>query len=111
MTNIPDRSGGGCVTNGPFASTMIDMGPGNSLAYNPHCLRRDFAPNLFSQTVNSTVVQQTLAVDDFWHLNQAIQGFSLAISGMRTHAGGHIGVGGMVGEVYHPGCPNIFSSN
>ncbi|EPS37102.1 hypothetical protein H072_9325 [Dactylellina haptotyla CBS 200.50] len=44
---IPDRSGGGCVPDGPFTypGFKVNMGPGNStgLGYNPHCLTRDFS--------------------------------------------------------------------
>ncbi|KAK3934312.1 hypothetical protein QBC46DRAFT_359102 [Diplogelasinospora grovesii] len=104
-TTLPGRTGGGCVSTGPFANVPVNMGPGNHTEYTPHCLRRDFVPSLITQTVNSSVVAATLQVNTFFDLDHIIQGLSLEIPGMRTHAGGHLGVGGMVGEM-----SNMYSS-
>lgn len=76
------------------------MGPGNHTAYTPHCLRRDFSPLVFSETLNQSVQDWTLTAPDFWHVDRWIQGLSLSISGLRTHAGGHLSVGGQIGEVF-----------
>ncbi|CAI0654037.1 unnamed protein product [Colletotrichum noveboracense] len=32
--NMSDRTGGGCIPNGPFANLTLHMGPQNSVAYN-----------------------------------------------------------------------------
>lgn len=75
------------------------MGPGNHTAYTPHCLRRDFSPEVFSATLNQSVQDWTLTAPDFWHVDRWIQGLGLSVDGLRTHAGGHLGVGGQIGEV------------
>lgn len=82
------------------------MGPGNHTDYSPHCLRRDFSPSLFSTTGNQSVLDWTLAAEDFWHLTYHIEGWSIAAEGVTTHGAGHLGVGGQIGEVriVHPLC-------
>lgn len=38
--------------------------------------------------------------EDFWYLDSYIQGnISKGIPGITTHGGGHLGVGGQIGEV------------
>ncbi|XMA18162.1 hypothetical protein WAI453_010953 [Rhynchosporium graminicola] len=53
---IPGRNTGGWVTAGPWANAMVLMGPGNSLSYTPHCLRRNFSPTLANLRLNSSVL-------------------------------------------------------
>ncbi|KAF8251527.1 Di-copper centre-containing protein [Wilcoxina mikolae CBS 423.85] len=38
------QTGGGCVKDGPFKNVTINVGPGQSLAYKPHCLHRGLNP-------------------------------------------------------------------
>ncbi|KAH8895481.1 Di-copper centre-containing protein [Thozetella sp. PMI_491] len=109
---IPGRTGGGCISTGPFASRNVSMGEGNSTAYTPHCLHRDFSGELFALTANSTVVQWAMESESHWWLDRNIEGYALAIDGMRVHAGGHLSVGGQVGEMTNtyssPGDPVFF---
>lgn len=89
----------GCVTDGPFAKLNVSMGPGNHTSYDPHCLRRDFSPWLFTQSGNQSVIDWTLDAADFWHLDYYVEGISLTATGMRVHEAGHMAIGGQIGEV------------
>ncbi|ROW06577.1 hypothetical protein VMCG_04265 [Cytospora schulzeri] len=104
-TNIVGRTGGGCITDGPFANLNVSMGPGNHTDYNPHCLRRDFSPYLFTLAGNQSVVDWTLNATDFWHLDHYLEGVSLDTFGMRLHEAGHMAIGGEIGEM-----ANMYSS-
>lgn len=98
---LEPRTGGGCVTTGPFASRQIPMGPGKTTAYTPHCLRRDFIPTLAASKLSETEVQFERAAATYTEYSQRVEINSLNpdLSGMSTHGGGHFGVGGMVGEM------------
>lgn len=54
---------------------------------------------LFSMTSNQSVLDWTLEATDYCHLEYYIEGLSLSLPGIRSHGGGHIGVGGQIGEV------------
>ncbi|KAH7309632.1 hypothetical protein B0I35DRAFT_359486, partial [Stachybotrys elegans] len=99
LFTIPERTGGGCVTTGPFAQRNVSMGVGNSTAYDPHCLHRDFSNVLFAQLNNSTVIQETMDSSNHWWLDRNIEGYGLTLTGQRSHGGGHLGIGGQVGEM------------
>lgn len=75
------------------------MGPGNHTQYNPHCLRRDFSPSLFSRSLNQSILDYTWTASDHWHLETYIEAPSLDAADVTTHGGGHLGVGGQIGEV------------
>lgn len=75
------------------------MGPGNHTYYSPHCLRRDFSPYVISTSTNQSILEQTLNATDFWHLDFAVEAVPLTVAGFRIHAGGHLGIGGQIGEV------------
>ena len=109
IVDIPGRQGGGCITDGPFKDRQIPMGPANHTEYTPHCLRRDISPWLITQTANSSVVNWALQATSHWDLDHRIEGLSLAVSGMTLHAAGHLGVGGMIGEVSCDPLPPFFS--
>lgn len=99
VNDLPGRSGGGCVTDGPFANLAVPMGPDDSVTYTPHCLRRDFSAWLATQTLNQTLVDWQLESDEFVVYDRRVQALDLTLQGITTHGGGHFGVGGMVGEV------------
>ncbi|KAB5518049.1 hypothetical protein GE09DRAFT_978746, partial [Coniochaeta sp. 2T2.1] len=105
IVDIPGRQGGGCITNGPFKDRQIPMGPANHTDYTPHCLRRDISPWLITQTTNSSLLNWVLQATSHWDLDHRIEGLSLDVAGMTLHAGGHLGVGGMIGEM-----ANMYSS-
>ncbi|TVY82855.1 hypothetical protein LSUE1_G002904 [Lachnellula suecica] len=56
-TLIPGRTGGGCVDSGPFANLTVPMGLGFSTTYTPHCMRRDFSPELVSLALSDSMIQ------------------------------------------------------
>ncbi|KAK6856728.1 Tyrosinase-like protein orsC [Apiospora arundinis] len=99
MTDVPGRTGGGCIQDGPFAQVNVSMGPGNHTDYTPHCLRRDFSPSLITQALNASKLAFVLDAEDFWHLDHRIEGLSLGIADMSLHGGAHLGVGGNIGEL------------
>ncbi|KAI5861276.1 hypothetical protein GGS23DRAFT_160792 [Durotheca rogersii] len=97
--DIPGRSGGGCIADGPFAGSNISMGPGNHTEYNPHCLRRDMSPWLMTQSLNKSTVEFILNSTDYFELDHRIEGLELGLSGISIHVGGHLGIGGKIGEM------------
>ncbi|KAH8681966.1 hypothetical protein BX600DRAFT_505593 [Xylariales sp. PMI_506] len=103
--DIPGRTGGGCITDGPFANRSVPLGPGNHTEYTPHCLHRDFSAYLLSFTGNKTKVDWVLDADDFWTLDHRIEGVGLGVANMSLHAAGHQSIGGNIGEM-----TNMYSS-
>ncbi|KAI8152300.1 hypothetical protein K4K49_009686 [Colletotrichum sp. SAR 10_70] len=87
--NMSDRTGGGCIPNGPFANLTLHMGPQNSVAYNEWCVRRDFTPNQFMSLGNAASVAEGMAQPDY--------GFFSKLTEDTIHGAGHQGVGGMYG--------------
>jgi hypothetical protein len=83
----------------------VNMGPGPSTAYNPRCLTRDFSPWLSTRTLNTSIVQWGQVTTQFALYDFRTQGISLEVSGMTYHAGGHLSVGGDIGEM-----GNMYSS-
>ncbi|KAH8657993.1 hypothetical protein BX600DRAFT_468500 [Xylariales sp. PMI_506] len=112
IIDIPGRTGGGCIEDGPFAGRNVSMGPGNSTDYTPHCLRRDFSPWLVTQTLNSSVYDFTTSATTYFDLEHRSEGLSLAVEGITLHGGGHLGVGGDLGEMSNtyssPGDPLFY---
>lgn len=102
---IPGRLGGGCMTDGPFASRQIPRGPANHTEYTPHCLRRDISPYLITMPANATCLNWALNSVSHFQLDRNIEGLGLAVEDMRIHAGGRIGVGGQIGDVCRPCLP------
>lgn len=95
---VPGRSGGGCITDGPFANLTVNMG-GASTAYTPHCLRRDVAPEFSMRVCSAAEVNWTLTADTFATFDMSVEALNLTLDGTTTHSCGHWGVGGQVGEV------------
>lgn len=102
---IPNKTGGGCVQDGAFVNMTVTLGPGPSLESNPRCLTRDFSYWLISRTLTKTVVDWTLEAASFAVFDFRLQGTGIEPEGMTVHAGGHLGVGGDIGEI-----GNMYSS-
>ncbi|KAI1866490.1 hypothetical protein JX265_007791 [Neoarthrinium moseri] len=102
---VPKRTGGGCITDGPFAGHNVSMGPGNHTVYNPQCIRRDFSPWLATQSLNSNIYEFTQNASSFFELTSRTEGVSLEIKDMALHGGGHLSVGGGIGQM-----SNVYSS-
>ena len=107
--NIPGRTGGGCVTNGPFTNMTVRIGPQTSLTGNPRCLHRDFAPTYANQNVARSVLDSVLNKTTFLTMVQTMEsgapssgGFPGAGGAPTVHGGGHFSVGGSLGEMGDP---------
>lgn len=75
------------------------MGPGPSTAYSPRCLARDFSPWLATRTLTTNMTEWTMASDSFSVFDLRLQGVGIEVDGMTNHAGGHLSVGGDIGDV------------
>ncbi|CAJ2507926.1 Uu.00g091120.m01.CDS01 [Anthostomella pinea] len=111
VAHIPGKTGGGCITDGPFKDRKVSMGPGKSTKLNPHCLRRDIAPEFAASKLNSTMVDWVLSADNFLEFDIRVQG-GISADAATYHGGGHRGVGGDLGEIADiyssPGDPLFF---
>lgn len=108
---VPGRSGGGCVTDGPFADREVSLGLGESLEYNPHCLRRDISPWLLTHAANAGVVSHVLEANSFYEFNIRAQG-GLMPEEITLHGSAHIAIGGNSGDIANvnssPGDPLFY---
>jgi tyrosinase len=99
------RTGGGCVTDGPFANFTVNMGPGNSTAYNPRCLHRDFIPTVAADAGGIVKHNYLLEAPDYFQFLRRIDGECIGVDCLYPHHSAHIAVGGQAGEM-----TNTFSS-
>ena len=102
---IPGKTGGGCVQDGPFVNMTVIFGPGPNLEANPRCLARDFAPSLAVEKLSSEMADWVLEAEAFTEFDFRLQGVGIDVDGMTIHAGGHLGVGGDIGDI-----GNMYSS-
>lgn len=97
---LTPRTGGGCITDGPFANVTLNIGPGPITTYNPHCLRRDFIPSIFVTKLTESAAAWTEEAVDFFGYDRRVELYpNLTLQDVRTHGGGHFAIGGMVGEM------------
>lgn len=87
------RTGGGCVQDGPFKDLKIRIGPWNATGNNERCLNRDFAPAFAEAIPAVDGIRRLMASDSFANVTSSIEGI---------HGVGHVGVGGLIGEVGSP---------
>lgn len=102
---IPGKTGGGCVEDGPFVDMTVIFGPGPNLEANPRCLARDFAPSLALEKLTADKVGWVLEAEAFTEFDHRFQGVGIEVEGMTIHAGGHLSVGGDIGDI-----GNMYSS-
>ncbi|KXH40506.1 hypothetical protein CSIM01_13881 [Colletotrichum simmondsii] len=88
-STIADRSGGGCIHDGPFFNMTIHMGPGASTAYHAQCVRRDFVPSYFMSVASPEAVSTSMNHPDFGSFTRQTE--------LAVHGAGHSGVGGLYG--------------
>ncbi|KAL7274652.1 hypothetical protein RUND412_002434 [Rhizina undulata] len=96
---IPGGTGGGCVLNGPFTNYTASVGPGQSLVYNPRCLKRSINPVVASEYLTTANVVPALAASDFGGFSAVVQGMQAAAGVpaailMTFHGAGHYACGG-----------------
>lgn len=99
---IADRTGGGCIPDGPFANMTIHMGPGLSTAYKAQCVRRDFVPSYFMASGSVEAVSTAMGYVDFGSFTRQTE--------LTVHGAGHIGVGGLYGVLTDAWASRKFSS-
>ncbi|KAH8901110.1 Di-copper centre-containing protein [Thozetella sp. PMI_491] len=120
---IPAGTGGGCVTNGPFANITVNLGPiGATLAepevtnvastfdYNPRCMKRDITNWTSSRwTTEQNITDLVINNEDIASFQNAMQG-NTTIGDYGVHGGGHYTyTGDPAGDVYiSPGDPTFF---
>lgn len=96
---LPAGQGGGCVTTGPFTNYTINLGPRDSLAYNPRCLSRDLLQPVSSAALtdakNAALISQNNNVVDFQNVMQGVGNNDFATWGV--HASAHNTVAGVPG--------------
>jgi tyrosinase len=102
---VPNRTGGGCVPDGPFANVPVNMGMGRSTAYQPHCLRRDFSGDLFAITGNMKNVRAAVDADSYLKMILLQEQLSMTVPDIKMHGAGHLSVGGQIGDM-----SNMYSS-
>jgi tyrosinase len=97
---LNDRTGGGCVTNGPFATNFtLNVGPGSDITKsNPHCLIRDFCPDTFRSNVGYDTVNEVTQHNTYEAFARRLEGLP-GWSMKNFHGGGHFGVGGLLGSM------------
>ncbi|KIJ50748.1 hypothetical protein M422DRAFT_44383 [Sphaerobolus stellatus SS14] len=108
---VPGRTGGGCVTNGPFKNMTVRIGPQDDISGNPRCLSRDFSPYFAGRYLGWNTTAYTLAATDFGRFARRVEG-EPSFEGSSIHGGGHYGVGGfwgIMGDLFNsPGDPVFF---
>ncbi|KAF7313884.1 Tyrosinase central domain-containing protein [Mycena chlorophos] len=103
---VPPGGGGGCVTDGPFAGYMLNVGPGTNITR--HCLQRAFNDNLKGFLTGARVVD-VMAQTTFEAFRTELEGAPVT-STMRLHDAGHNTVGGEMADRYSsPGDPIFYS--
>lgn len=96
--DVPGRTGGGCIEDGPFKDLEIRLGPLDDLSGNPRCLIRDFSPSFAGRYLSMNQTQHTLSQPDFGHFTRTDDG-EPSFDASGTHGGGHYGVGGTYGQM------------
>lgn len=122
--HLPNGSGGGCITSGPFKEMQVNLGPaaltlpGNiteanaagPLSYNPRCLKRDLTDEVNEQFSNATAIVDNIlnprGIYDFQMQMQGVPGSG----SIGVHGGGHYSMGGDPGRdaFASPGDPAFF---
>lgn len=124
FTDLPVGTGGGCVTQGPFANMTVNLGPDGLIvydgvtlsstdlfAYHPRCLKRDFTDYALQRYANESSVLTLLRdMENIWDFETLMQGRQ-GVPELGVHGGGHYAMGGDPGrDVYvSPGEPLFWS--
>ncbi|KAJ3034647.1 hypothetical protein HK097_004440 [Rhizophlyctis rosea] len=92
------------VPTTPTLPKMTDFFPPTNLTIsNPHCLKRDFAPQYLSDQVNISNYRLVLSQKDFASFAFLLEGGPFVDPSIGTlHGGGHFGVGGSLGGMSDP---------
>lgn len=105
----PPGTGGGCVVDGPFANTTLNLGPvfpggdhnNNGLEYSPHCLSRDFLQPLSERFLTKEAVAELLSQPTLADFRKNLDD--------GIHFAGHSSVGGDETDIFtSPQDPTFF---
>jgi tyrosinase len=106
LGDVPGRTGGGCVTDGPFKNMTLRLGPGPDLSGSagPVCLRRDFSPLIGTKFDNKSNIAYTLSQPDYGHFQIVFDGDMRTVlppnfASTSIHTGGHWSIGGSFGTI------------
>lgn len=106
LGDVPGRTGGGCVPNGPFKNMRLRLGPGPDLSGSagPVCLRRDFSPLIATKYFTQEKITKTLNQPDFGWFNIVLDGDERTalppnFEYTSVHTGGHWSIGGSFGQI------------
>ncbi|KAL6884773.1 hypothetical protein GGI43DRAFT_305217 [Trichoderma evansii] len=107
---VPPGLGGGFVTTGPFANMTINLGPGNSLAYNPRRFKRDIGPTHTTRFANYTTILNLLRQKNVDEFRYQLEGVPYSTEVVGPHIAGHATVGGDPGaDIFaSPGDPAFY---
>ncbi|KAJ0123969.1 Tyrosinase [Diaporthe amygdali] len=99
---VPGRTGGGCVSDGPFSGKddIVHLGPASSVVYNPQCLKRDLSPSFARRYLGMNQTVLTLNQTDYGWFDRVVEGGpSFDASGIH---------GGQMGDLYASPADSIF---
>lgn len=87
--DFPDRTGGGCIPDGPFQGMVTSLGPNRNVERRQaRCVRRDLAPDTFRERCNVAECMEQASFGEFQRTSEGM-----------AHASGHYGVGGLYGAM------------
>ncbi|KAK8048222.1 Tyrosinase-like protein orsC [Apiospora phragmitis] len=76
--DVPDRTGGGCLQNGPFADLSTFLGPHNNTdKKGRNCVRRDMAPASLRNMSGPARVAEAMRLPDYGHWERVTDGATL----------------------------------
>jgi tyrosinase len=84
---VPGRTGGGCVKDGPFKNMTVHLGPFASLARNDQCLKRDLAPEYAAKYLARDKLNAVLSQSDYGWFSRTLEG-GTSFNESQIHAGG-----------------------
>ena len=108
--DFPGGSGGGCVKNGPFVNFTLNVGPGDSLAYNPRCLARSINPTMavWLNYSNIAPLADAPTFEEFDIITESTVHSPNATSPMTFHGAGHFLIGAEASDIYSSNCEPLF---
>ena len=105
---VPGRTGGGCIQSGPFKDLVVNLGPLNSLAYNPRCLTRDFSPYFAERYSGANNTQFCMSHEDYGSFFRGVMA-KRDYEAYGLHGGGHCAVGGVMRDLYNSPAGECYS--
>ncbi|KAF7358946.1 Tyrosinase central domain-containing protein [Mycena sanguinolenta] len=102
---VAPGSGGGCVTDGPFAQFMLSVGPGYDIT--DHCMTRAINDNM-QPFLTPALVAALMPLTTFEEFRIELEGTPVTET-LRVHDAGHNAVDGEMGDRYSsPGDPLFY---